>query len=813
MRNLLTAVVCLFAGVSAQAQFTGGVEQYPTSDYRTKAVKFSLTEVATALGTDAATFAEAYTAFVAAEAPEANLLFLANPDGTLSDVYSANDKGFYITSEGAAGVWDQTDPATAGTWFASAAADAENDVFAFYVGQYPDTLKAGDKVTGNFVVKYNGQEAKFAVSLSVIAKPEIPAPTTLIEKDLNIVGEKSASIEQFPRTGYDADAVQIEATDLVEKLGFESGELLADVLGDVLYCTWYNSADVAEGGGLKKDSLTNTSTAGAPGFWLHAVQNENGEETGECSAAAYGGEDKFYIEAFAYNAETGVLSCNLGQYPGAMKANEQWYANVYVLRGDKAYKFTYNLKINEREQGSGTEGMNKMGEAEINCELWPDATNYTHVDVYPDVDAIAAALGCTTDNMSMQALDDSDNWATSTANNGGFWYNEVGRVVGYGTSSYWFIEPAVANDFSLLHVGQYPGRIAIDEKYSTVLYFVNGENYYAVTINMTVVPEKVVDGEFTEVASRTINIQQMPDNGYGWSEGVEIPTDFIEQNIGSTWVVYGLNTLDENGEERAGNAKYSKSYTITESPGFWLNSDGRNAGWGDPDAKFGISAGGQQSGKFSMIQYPNRCSIGEVLKTKIFFVNEETAEMVTFNFNYYIVESIVAKEVVGTTSVTCVVTPSEDAQEIDLAPVAEALGVTVDDLLSDDNEFLKGVTDGQYSKGWKASLGINFDYSGKYDEYGDMYIYFDNSDGTKLVSGSSDDVAEDFTADGEFCFDVDNKVYTFYVRFVSPEVADGINNIATDTKKNGAIYDLSGRQVKKPTRGLYIQNGKKFIVK
>jgi hypothetical protein len=60
LRNLLTAVICIFAGATAQAQFTGGVEQYPTSDYSQKAVKFSLTEVATQVGTDAATLAEAY---------------------------------------------------------------------------------------------------------------------------------------------------------------------------------------------------------------------------------------------------------------------------------------------------------------------------------------------------------------------------------------------------------------------------------------------------------------------------------------------------------------------------------------------------------------------------------------------------------------------------------------------------------------------------------------------------------------------------------------------------------------------------------
>lgn len=40
----------------------------------------------------------------------------------------------------------------------------------------------------------------------------------------------------------------------------------------------------------------------------------------------------------------------------------------------------------------------------------------------------------------------------------------------------------------------------------------------------------------------------------------------------------------------------------------------------------------------------------------------------------------------------------------------------------------------------------------------------------------------------------------------------GISN-AESTVKNGAVYDLSGRKVVNPVKGIYIQNGKKFIVK
>jgi len=43
--------------------------------------------------------------------------------------------------------------------------------------------------------------------------------------------------------------------------------------------------------------------------------------------------------------------------------------------------------------------------------------------------------------------------------------------------------------------------------------------------------------------------------------------------------------------------------------------------------------------------------------------------------------------------------------------------------------------------------------------------------------------------------------------------ADAIEAVTTDKAADGAIYDLSGRRVSAPVRGIYIQNGKKMIVK
>lgn len=43
--------------------------------------------------------------------------------------------------------------------------------------------------------------------------------------------------------------------------------------------------------------------------------------------------------------------------------------------------------------------------------------------------------------------------------------------------------------------------------------------------------------------------------------------------------------------------------------------------------------------------------------------------------------------------------------------------------------------------------------------------------------------------------------------------ADGIRDVKFNKQNNGAIYDLMGRRVNNPSKGIYIQNGKKFILK
>ena len=365
LRNLLLAVVCIFAGVSAQAQFTGGVDQYPTSGYEGSPIEFTLSEVATALGTDAATLGAAINEYVTAEAPT-TVLFAANGTDWNAEIEAAN-RGFWMALDGTPVGYGETS-----VWYCSPEVDEAFTTLTFNVGQMPNVMNVGDKGETTITLKFNDNQVTFALSLNVIAKPEFNVPEpTLIEKNLQIVGQQEVVVEQYPRGGYDADPVKVYVGEALTLLGITDKAAMAENINKVVYTTWYNDGDVEQGGGMKKDSLTNTPTGEGHGFWFRAVQNANGEEDGEVAASGYNAIDKFYMNNFTYIADNDSLTCVLGQYPGVCKDNEQWFANVYIIYGEKAYKIKYTLKLLEKAQGNGVADMEKVGEGSVVVEQEP----------------------------------------------------------------------------------------------------------------------------------------------------------------------------------------------------------------------------------------------------------------------------------------------------------------------------------------------------------------------------------------------------------------------------------------------------------
>ena len=83
-----------------------------------------------------------------------------------------------------------------------------------------------------------------------------------------------------------------------------------------------------------------------------------------------------------------------------------------------------------------------------------------------------------------------------------------------------------------------------------------------------------------------------------------------------------------------------------------------------------------------------------------------------------------------------------------------------------------------------------------------------------VAAWSEEQLPEDFHLTIQMCYQVDGKQYVFDVKFVTEEAyITGIKTVATARELDGQFYDLSGRKVLKPVRGLYIMGNKKLLVK
>lgn len=818
-KKLMAVVVCLLAGLTAQAQLTATYEPYAATDWgNEKPVNFKLTEVAQALQTDTTTLVAALNSWTAENSTDANMFFLTTTEGQ-SDNYTQGGKGgFWVNANGMPQAW--SDDNSGLRWFNTIGWEAvadEDGVFSITIGQFPGQCVAGETYTPKFVLKLGEKEATIEITINIIEKPVVIPEPELAWAKLTIVEDITKDVEQKPRSGYDADKVEVELTEALAKLGV-SAELVKDELRQLLFAKIAYVTDDAVMGALMSDSLTNESSANGIGFWLRDVNDLEGTPTYECGRFAYNGDDCFFAEAFEFNAETGILSCSIGQMPNKLKGGNTYFAYFYIVYGDKAIRIRYNLVVPEQQLGTLAD-YEKAGESIMKVEMEPQ-NSYDTKNFSIDIETITTALGCSVGEIDDFYMLDSDvDFAGKNQEGVGYWVSNEGSVVNWGDNAMFYVTPK-ADDFSKFGIGQYPGHMNVGDSVRATLYFLANSKYYQLGIDLVIIEPKQVEVVFESVAQRSIEVQQVP-GSYVWTSGVEIPAEWVEQQIGtSDWVLYALAPLTEEGQEKEGNAKYSKSYTCTPYPGFWMDGEGHNVGW-NANARVGATIASPE-GSFALMQYESGVSLGDIYRFPLFLVNEETGKMVTFNFTYSIVESVVEIQEVGSEDIVLPVSEDEDGSKvtIDLKKAAEALGTTVDALV--EGKFLHGMTaEGTYGSGVSIYDGLSFNNQGNsVINESDVYMYFaielneDGSTGTLTTYGINA-IPDDFSAMGAMCFLVEGKRYVYNVRFVSEN--NYINGIAENPQisnlKSQTVFDLQGRMVKNAKRGLYIQNGRKFIVK
>lgn len=802
----LFAAAMMLTCIPASAQFKATVEQYANTDYSTVAAEFKLSEIATTLGTDTATLVAALDVW-ATDTVEVPEMFFLKVGEELTDNYTQGSQGgFWIARSGAVGSWGVDAVYYNQIWW-----DNESNADKFYIelGQFPDSLKAGATFNPTFVMKHGDKQATFDITYIVNPLPTMPEAELEIAK-LEIIGETEVTVDQFPAMSWKAYVASVSLAGVAEKFGVDA-EIFPTMIPNQLY-----QAKIDLTYGLKVDSLIAITVNDG---WGRVAMSLEGDTLTEVCSANYGSlEDlkAFYTNGWSFDAATDTLSCNMGQFPERMVAGDQLYSYVYLVYGNKAFRIKYILNVIEDPNAgkNNLEDMTKVGSEVIRIEQQPN-NDYATSTITLNTDSIAGLLGCTVDDMTFQAIDNNGNLSNNgTANAGGYWMTQGGIICGWGTNAYFFVEPATANDFSQLNVGQMPGNTAIGEEGKALMYLIANGSYYELDITLAIVEGEKVEQTFESVATRNYTVQAI-DATYAWSEianSASIPFADIYNLIGTTEpVLYALNVdsvAAQTGET------YTKNYTMGEKPGFWLDQEGHKADWGS--APWGITGLNSTADNFIIqcIQMDGYGVVGDVYTGQFFLVNEESQKMITINLTYQIVETIVQAEIVGEEWINVPVSMNDLSIEYDLTKVATAFGFESVATLF-DGYYLKGLkADGTYTEGADAiNTGITFTISGGADEYGDIGVGF-NEEGTQIWTYSNVDIEAPFKAEATMCFEIDSKRYMIYLTLLDPEsyAEAGIEGISAD-KKDGKIYNMQGQEVVAPTKGIYIMNGKKVLVK
>jgi len=153
---------------------------------------------------------------------------------------------------------------------------------------------------------------------------------------------------------------------------------------------------------------------------------------------------------------------------------------------------------------------------------------------------------------------------------------------------------------------------------------------------------------------------------------------------------------------------------------------------------------------------------------------------------------------------------------IDMTPAIEALGCDFKELISGDNMKVQTVNGLSVDKISPVFTGVSFNENGFEDEEGFISLEIDEESEANNAIFIINNFGDAPMADGQeintrLCFV--NKTGWYYIYNVTFVSADGIDEIQSAQRVSDQIYDLTGRMITKPTKGIYILNGKKYIQK
>jgi len=782
---------------SAETQYTINASQYIMANYKALEYPFSLTEVATALGTDAATLAADFSA----EVWTTDYITLESDGGSTNYTLGANG-GYWMTADGQLSEWG-----AGGVWYNETWCDLDANTFVFSIGQMPDGVAVGDKLHAVFGLNYNDKKVTFDVSIAIVEKPEINVETVLSK--LNILGTVEGSTTQAPRSNYNADEVTIDLTEAVTGLGFTDLDFLSLDFGSFLYMGQVDPNLLT-----KKDSLTNKWTASS-GFWTELLYDEDTDSyPGELVSADYSSNCAVYIEAFNFDPATKQLTCNVGQYPGAVGYDQHYWIPLYLINGSNAYIIRVNFNTTEYTE-IPFESKTKVGEIDVTVTM-PPSTNYATKKASIDVESLIALLGCTEDEMKFYAESAegvlSDN---RTANNDGYWLDHDGFVCTWGTDNCSFCVE-LPDGFSVLSFCHFPDHLAEGDVRTASFYYTGPETYVKVNFTLNITAKEIIDlSEYKFVAYDAYEYQIVPNaqdyQDAHMAEGFYVDAARIAELLGEGEYTFLGEELDSTM------VLISDAYSCDPHPGFWMEGNYVST-WGS-SCSYGI-AYDLTEGRYDFFQYPGAREVGDSYCSNFYIVNPATKKAIKHTFTVEYVSEIATYVTVGTEQQVLPIwnAETEDYIEtpVDLTACYTALGC--------DAEMFEA------AGSWKTISS-----TGKCSEFGyqnEMYGFWFDANGYPTETEEEMVFSAEFLpaakADcGKDCFRTSafaggtysTKLVAEYDMnryFFNIIVTTDPTSITTPetVKAEGKAFNVMGMRVNPATaRGIVIVDGKKYIRK
>lgn len=836
--HLMALLACFVVSLSANAQFSATIEDYPTSDWSWKGHDFSLAEVASTLGTDAATLVAALDAWMAEEAPTEFLFQTSDYVPTALENYAAADRGFWMSLDGVPHAWDETD--AEGNQLVSIynhfAWDAAAGTFTVGIGQRAGALAAGAEGHASLVLAYNGKKATFDITFKVIEKeaPDLPEAETDLTK-LTIVGEKTVELDQYPNV---ATQQKIDLTGVAEALG-TTDEIIAENLGEFLFTTTIElrGEDEDSQKPYKTNTLSKEPSAGGIGWWLAAVWDDENdawsEETARCVWGEHAAFRSMYSEQYSFDAATHTLSCVTGWENYSLELGTKYNFHVYVVYGNKAYHINNVVTLSQKPEEDPSK-WEKIGEQDEAVSMF-QGDNLTTLSL--DVDAIATALGCEVSNLKMYGPSDEKGNIDDrqTARYGGIWFSGNGFVCAWnsnddkGSPFTFYIEPVSDKDFSNMNVGQNAGATEAGVTYTTTLFFFNGDKsdennkYYAVNVSIAIEKEdqgEIVDPrEWESVATKNLSYNvEVATSGWGGEIGEGVDLDEIETLIGTrTPKLYGWVKTDAGTE-------YSKDWSCDPKPGFWLTGDGYVTTWTDNTASpFGVCY--LADGTFQLFQWVGGNPEGTVRKATFFLVNEQNGKFVTINMTIIFGQTIQVDEI-GETSVEMGIGTSNTYYDVDFTEAVKGFEVEkIEDVIG--SRCMRALNDdGTWTEQMVPGDGVPLNENGALDVSDDnilamAWIYAEPKDDNtvtfevepgniKIAKGSkvTTKLAFEYEPEGE---ETIAKRFVVNITLMDADDLTGVQSIKAEVN-SVEVYDLAGRRVSNAaTKGIYIVGGRKVV--